>query len=178
MRASSVPLKPHPSHADHGVDGISVSVKRSGAGLHLDYHIIADPTGILLPKGPGGERRDELWKHTCLEAFVRLEAANEYLEFNFAPNGDWAGYEFDGYRQNGRDLTVSAPRIDCTEASHVIRATVTLPTLPELYQSNAIQLGFSVVIETPQNDRFYWAMFHPNDRPDFHRIENFQISLD
>lgn len=178
MRASSVQLKPHPSHVDHGVDGISVSVERSGDGLRLDYHIIGDPTGILLPAKQGGERRDELWKHTCLEAFIRLEGADEYLEFNFAPNGDWAAYAFDGYRQNGRDLTVSPPQIDSSEASEEIRATVTLPTLPELYQTDAIQLGLSAVIETPQNDRFYWALFHPNETPDFHRIENFQISLD
>ena len=101
MRASSVQLKPHPSHADHGVDSLTVFFSRRGTGLYLKFKIIGDPSGILLPSEPGGNRRNELWKQTCLEAFVRVDGAEGYLEFNFAPNGDWAAYEFDGYRRHG-----------------------------------------------------------------------------
>ena len=178
MRASSVQLKPHPNHADHGVDSVHVALARSGNGIHLEYQIIGDPSHILLPDVPGGDRRDELWKHTCLEAFIRLEDSDGYVELNFAPNGDWAAYQFDGYRRNGKDLAVDAPRIAFKKAAIEIALAVTLPTLPELYQRNTIQLGLSAVIETPQNDCYYWALFHPSDTPDFHRAENFQISLD
>ena len=53
---------------------------------------------LRIPPPRAAARRDELWKHTCFEAFVAENAGDGYRELNFAPSGEWAMYSFTGYR--------------------------------------------------------------------------------
>ncbi|WP_366499495.1 hypothetical protein [Sphingopyxis sp.] len=41
---------------------------------------------------------DGLWQGTCFEAFLTEEGQPDYTEFNYAPDGRWACYQFDDYR--------------------------------------------------------------------------------
>ena len=49
------------------------------------------------------ERQDNLWKHTCFEAFFARPDSEQYWELNVAPSGHWNLYQFDGYRSGGRE---------------------------------------------------------------------------
>ena len=62
---------------------------------------------------------DELWQHTCFEAFVRASSGSEYYEFNFSPSTQWAVYRFTDYR-NGMCVAaeVSTPPIDVRLDAH------------------------------------------------------------
>ena len=54
-------------------------------------------------------RADGLWQMTCLEAFLRADEAEAYREWNFAPSGQWAAYDFTAYREGMANADVSAP---------------------------------------------------------------------
>ena len=67
--------------------------------LQLRYRL-QGLAGLRLPEPSSTpSRRDELWQHTCFEAFVGRPDHNEYWEFNLSPSGDWAAYRFLAYRQ-------------------------------------------------------------------------------
>ncbi|MFN9067110.1 MAG: hypothetical protein ACK5V3_07770, partial [Bdellovibrionales bacterium] len=44
-------------------------------------------------------RKDELWKATCFELFLKVPGKSTYYEFNFSTEGYWNLYEFSDYRK-------------------------------------------------------------------------------
>ncbi len=46
---------------------------------------------------------------TCLEAFLRRSGGEEYREWNFAPSGQWAAYDFSAYREGMTNAEIEAP---------------------------------------------------------------------
>ena len=153
-------------------------VDRISDGLKLRFEVIGAVPDIKLPPAGRRERRDELWKQTCFEAFLTSDDFSGYLEFNFAPNGDWAAYQFESYRDGGSNLTMDAPDIQTDRASDRLAVTATIARLPKDLLSGQIRLGPAAILQTHQGDRSYWALAHPAARPDFHRPENFKINLD
>ena len=93
-------LTAHPHTAGAGVYGIAAEVRFIQAGiLFCDYTLHADLEQVRLPEAAAaGARTDELWRHTCFEAFIAAGDAGPYFEFNFSPSGDWAAYRFSAYR--------------------------------------------------------------------------------
>lgn len=47
---------------------------------------------------PDPAQTGRLWEQTCFEAFIADTGKAAYREYNFAPSGDWAVYEFSDYR--------------------------------------------------------------------------------
>ena len=171
-------LTPHPAHLIEDVTRLEFTVARDGAGLFLQYDLIGDLSRLHLPSGEGGLRRDALWRRTCFELFIEAEATDGYLEFNFAPNGDWAAYQFSGFREGQSDLAIAAPRVDLQMAPGHFSFTVRLGALPTAYRTQQLRLGPTAIIETNQSELSYWALQHPSNKPDFHRSETFQLNLD
>ena len=64
--------------------------------------------GSIVPTPADAGARRRLWKTTCFEAFVRPARADAYREWNFAPSGQWAAYDFDGYREGMTRADVGA----------------------------------------------------------------------
>ncbi len=126
---------------------------------------------LRLPAIGATVRADELWRHTCFEAFVRPGTSPAYFEFNFAPSTQWASYEFDGYRSGMRAADIAAPRIDIqvAPARLNLQATLELGALPP----GPWRLGLSAVIEEANGRLSYWALAHPAGRPDFHDADCF-----
>jgi len=146
-------------------------------GLILEY-VIDSPPGVLrVPPAAAPAFADELWQHTCCEAFVAPAGAKAYREFNFSPSGQWAVYDFSDYRQR---LTVPlpsfAPTIDCQTSTTGLMLRATLPPglLPE---ADAWQIGLTVVLETTTGDKSWWALAHTADHPDFHPLASFTLAL-
>jgi hypothetical protein len=120
---------------------------------------------------------DELWRHTCFEAFVGAGVA--YYEFNFAPSTHWAVYRFTGYRSGMRVATeVSAPEITVEERPerYSLQALLNLDQLL-LPRDATLRLGLSAVIEENGGQRSYWALAHPPGKPDFHHSDCFTVEL-
>lgn len=165
-------LKLYPdSHCD-GVTAIAVDVAwlRTGV-LLLSYELTGDIDEVRLPPIVAPTRADELWRHTCFEAFIRPGSNPAYFEFNFAPSTQWAAYEFDGYRSGMRAAEIAAPRIDTliAPARLSLHATLELRALPP----GPWRLGLSAVIEEANGRLSYWALAHPAGRPDFHHADCF-----
>lgn len=178
MPERPVPLFAHPAHPSTALRSIHVDIERTGTGLNLVYDVRGRLDEIRIPSGETGIRRDELWRHTCFELFMRDGTPSGYVEFNFSPGGDWAAYSFNGYRSGARDVAIAPPRINSSGSESQLIVTVSLNDLPPKFASRPLQLGPTVIIETKDGARSFWALDHLSEAPDFHRSETFTLSLE
>src|SRR5262245_15052360 len=122
-------LNPHADCPASAVARIEVDVVRPRADcLVLSYTATGRLGEIRVPELAVSERSDELWRHTCFEAFIRGASGPEYYEFNFAPSTRWAAYRFDGYRSGMAVATeIGAPSIVVHSDAGCCKLQVTLP---------------------------------------------------
>lgn len=169
-------LKLHPDSRCDAVTAIAVEVVRPCAGaLQLSYEAIGAIDGLSLPGIAAPARAEELWRHTCFEAFIRPATGDAYFEFNFAPSTQWAAYRFDGYRSGMHDAAVGEPRIEVRSLPERFRlqGALELGALPR----GPWKLGISAVIEEARGRLSYWALKHPPGRPDFHHADCFTCEI-
>lgn len=170
---------PFPGTDGSPVEAIDVYIRRSGDRLWLTYLLSGDTTRILWPKlavpvtadrlAKAG-RKDELWRHTCYEAFI--STGDGYREFNFAIDGHWASYSFSGYRRNMAPAPETAECVSLEGRGDYNELGVVLDLPP-----SAERLALSAVIETLDGTISYWALAHPSDKPDFHHPDSFVLEL-
>ena len=134
-------------------------------------------TQILLPAPTEPIACDNLWQHTCCEAFVSAPDADDYLEFNFSPSGCWAVYRFDAYRV--RDASFVCPCVPQIEFrsnadGFELIATISSKVLPK---ATSWLVGLTAVIETTDAHKSYWALRHDAAAPDFHLKSQFLLTL-
>ena len=155
-------LVPHPDTPVATVQEIAVSVWQDDGRWHIRY--LVEGRGDLVLAGPAEPRRtDNLWQHTCFEAFVGLKGG-AYLEFNFSPSGEWAAYRFDAPRQGMRDEPAEIEVwLDAGEDWLGVEAAVRCKALEP-----GLTLGLSAVIEESGGRKSYWALKHPDGPPNFH----------
>ncbi|MCR9270195.1 MAG: DOMON-like domain-containing protein [Hyphomonadaceae bacterium] len=178
MPEQPVFLVAHPAHPSAGIERLSVSLMRAEDGLCLTYRVDGLIETLRLPTREPGGRRDQLWQHTCFELFVRDTASDQYFEFNFSPGGDWAAYAFDHYRQGGRNLNCTPPKIETIQTDARLTVSVSQLEWPPEIVTEPRQFGPTAILETKSGSRSYWALDHLGEAPDFHRSETFQLSLD
>ena len=77
----------------------------AAATVNIWFGVGAPASRFVLPEADEPSRADELWRTTCFEAFLREEGADGYSEWNFAPSGQWAAYDFIRPRGYGRGST-------------------------------------------------------------------------
>jgi hypothetical protein len=158
--------------------GVNITVTRTeDGGLSLSY--CWPECGVRTPPPKPSQRTDDLWQHTCAELFVAGCDGEAYREFNFAPSGEWAAYDFLAYRQRDQRLPeIPAPQISHSIAHGQVTMNVLLAVacLPALTRP----LGGSVtaVIEHSGGSLSYWALKHAGAQPDFHLRDSFILSLD
>jgi hypothetical protein len=169
------------------IESIEVQAQSTAGGaLELSYRIRGAPGAILLPSPLPPGPADNLWQHTCCEAFIATTIETragprgnpkKYLEFNFSPSGQWAAYRFSDYRERDTDFSpAAAPQM-------------TLQVLPDGFQLNALiapellpadqtlMLGLTTVIEAADGSKSYWALRHCASQPDFHLRPSFTLPL-
>lgn len=170
-------LKLHPGSLCSAVTRIEVEVaRRAGALLLLSYHVAGNVGDLRLPPIARTGRADQLWRHTCFEAFVRPVPGAAYFEFNFAPSTQWAGYRFDGYRSGmGVATGIGVPRIEVASAPERYSLHVALKL--GLPTDALCRLGLAAVIEEAGGRLSYWALAHPAGKPDFHRADCFTCEI-
>jgi len=170
-------LKLHPDSLCFAATRIEVDVARPHAGaLVLHYFVTGKIDDVRMPPVTAAARSDELWQHTCFEAFLRAAPGAAYYEFNFAPSTQWAAYRFSGYRSGMRVASgISAPRIEVqsSPACCTLQASLELDRLPDLPRDALWQLGLSAVIEETSGRKSYWALAHPPGKADFHHSDCF-----
>jgi hypothetical protein len=200
----------HPDTPCGALTGIEVEVGRSStrAGarrIGVRYVATGNIRALNAQAYPNQcrERKDDLWRRTCFEAFVRAGESSVYHEFNLAPSGDWACYRFLDYRHGMKaEPYVDEPRIDtCRRRSrlsaerrrwmaeagidlldrfttpfYMLEATLDLGRTM-LPIDEPWHLGLSAVIEERNGAKSYWALAHPPGMPDFHHRDCFALEL-
>lgn len=173
-----VRLLRHPATPCPAVTGIDVRVAlQPGGELALTYTLSGDIGRLSIPASAAPARKDELWRHTCFEAFVMAHPGPAYREFNFAPSGDWAAYVFSGYRKGGAPAPMPAPAIACRVGDQAIELEARLPRLA-LPDGARLRLGLSAVVENRDGSTSYWALRHRPGKPDFHHPDTFTLDLE
>lgn len=168
-------LNLHPDSRCPVVAGIDVDVSRPrGGALVLRYLVTGRIGALRLPPAAASARADELWLHTCFEAFVRPVGGEGYYELNFAPSTEWAAYRFSGYRTGMAIADESvAPIIGVVASAERFELQASL----ELPNTGSWRLALSAVIEHTNGERSYWALAHPSSKPDFHHPDAFALEL-
>jgi hypothetical protein len=191
MTYHSALLKPYPfsplvPNSTSGFD-LRFIVNRHPSRIDFSFTLEAHEVGALeelviprLRQESDRERRDELWKHTCLEIFFGPADGSSYFEFNLSPSGDWNLYTFDSYREGMRraegEAGRTAPRVRALKMrndgeSQMWEASLE-PVLP-----GPLVMGAASVLEYRDGRREYWALEHFGPKPDFHMRESFLLRL-
>ena len=137
-----------------------------GVGTPAERFVIPEPTEA--------ERADDLWQTTCFEVFLRPLGEEAYREWNFAPSGQWAAYDFSSYREGRTEGEATAPyiRMEDNLTWWALGATIAVPA------DTNWELGLSAILEEKDGTKSYWALAHPEgDKPDFHVADCFAARL-
>ena len=177
----SLALVPHPDSLNESIKGVEVQVSVPSQGLvHLRYVLRADMARIRVGPEVTAGQADELWRHTCFEAFVQPTGSRGYYEFNFAPTRQWAVYRFDSYRQGMTAMNLAnPPEITTSREPDRLELGVTFP-LPVSAAAGAaspVKLAFAAVIESGGGTLLHWAARHPQGKADFHHPDGFVFEL-
>jgi len=157
---------------------IDVEAARTGPGaLALSYVLTGAIGALAIPGLVTSARADELWKHTCFEAFVRAGDGEAYLELNLSPSTEWAAYQFDAYRAGMGAAPIAAPRVEVAENADRLRLTATLDLATVLPPELHWRLALTAVVVDAAGAKSYWSLAHPAGRPDFHRAAGFVAEL-
>ncbi|MBE2293779.1 MAG: DOMON-like domain-containing protein [Phycisphaerales bacterium] len=143
----------------------------------LDYRIEGDLSALCLPAPSTPHRADGLWRHSCCEAFLKVDGQAGYYEFNFAPSTAWALYRFTAYRAGMCAIAATPPHLTSQLESDrfELQAIVHLDSLPT---GAAWWLAVAAIIETRDGELSYWALRHPTNPPDFHHPDSFTLRLE
>jgi len=169
----------HPESPASGLSRVDARMLRTSEGvLALTYTIEGDldcPPEARLPRVG-----NHLWEHTCFEIFIARAGLAGYHEFNFAPSGEWAAYEFAGYRQAAPVLseTITPQIVVRNTKGHLeLEATLQLARLSTDHASAQLSISVAAVIEGKDGSLSYWALKHPPGKPDFHHADAFALTL-
>lgn len=143
--------------------------------LALCYRLGVAPAALRLPVPRPPAFADGLWQHTCCELFVAVDA-EKYREFNFSPSGEWAVYDFAGYRERIDSVVPAAPQISLAQADEAVELRVLVPAVL-LPGGAALQVGLTAVLEAADGSKTYWALAHAAAHPDFHLRQSFTLTL-
>jgi hypothetical protein len=174
-------LLPHPDSRCSAAAQIEVEFSRPRAdSLVVAYIVTGKMSDIHMPPLMRPGRSDELWRHTCFEAFVRAQSGGEYYEFNFSPSTQWAAYRFSSYRTGmcmATEIDAIPIEVGSSPERYTLQTSLDLDCLPGLPVSAPWHLGLSAVIEETGGRKSYWASAHPPGKPDFHHADCFVHEL-
>jgi hypothetical protein len=182
----SIALAPHPAFGAGPLRSLHANAAfEPGGRLTVEFDVRGELARLrLAPASAAPRRLGELWRNTCFELFARQDADRDYLEFNFAPSGDWAAWVFSDYRSGARELEparvgISTSRLD--SGHWRLRAQAEFPAAKPAVDVAGIPvtwwLNLAAVIEAEDGALTYWAAHHANVRPDFHDRASFCVPM-
>lgn len=145
-------------------------------GLRFRYVVEGPIDRIALPVRVASRQTDDLWHHTCFEAFMTAEDHPAYLECNFSPSTAWATYSFSRFRTGMTTIVPLAPPHITLKVEHdrlVLEARVHLGD----FTARSLRIGLTTVIEDKAGKLSYWALRHPLAKPEFHHRGGFILRL-
>jgi hypothetical protein len=177
-------LTAHPSTPCDAIRRFEVRVQlREPDLLRIDYILQGEVPRLRIPPPRTAQRVDELWKHTCFEAFLVTDESPGYYELNFSPSGEWAAYRFSAYRTGmtpADGVGVPQTRIAREADTLQVEASIAVAAIREATQPQAstpVRIALAAVIEDGDGRVSYWAQRHPPGKPDFHHPDGFALEI-
>ena len=144
---------------------VTADIEVNANNLRLRYSIAV--TRVLVwPEFTALERKDELWKSTCLELFLSSPDDPSYLEINLSPCGAWNSYSFSSYREGMKtepDTELVEFQVD---SPGVITASFLIGRL-----SDPVLFGPATILANKDGSLRYFSTKH-GETPDFHDREH------
>lgn len=178
-------LTPHPATPSTVLRRIAGHLTRQRDGtLAVSYILEGDIDRLRLPAPQPARFTDELWRHTCCELFVARKNESAYHECNFAPSSEWAAYAFSRTRERAppaaqHEIAALNPHIALRRSADRLEldAVISLNLLSARYTEARLALAVSAVVEDRDGALSYWALKHPQKKPDFHHPDAFALEL-
>jgi len=174
-------LSAHPTTQSDSIQRLEVKVAFPSPGfVTLGYTLAADMSRIRVGTEVAPGPADDLWKHTCFEAFIQPSGSNGYYEFNFSPTRQWAVYRFDSYRKGMTPMDLSSPPDISVRKSPdqlELQTIFPLPIAPGSGAARHTRLALAAVVEEDNGRLCYWSGRHPDGKPDFHHSDSFAFEL-
>ena len=170
------PLTAHPEHPPANVTRIEAKIiGRDANWLRVRWRIEGSES-LVVPSFSGKGRANELWQTTCFELFLKPAGGAGYVELNLSPSERWNAYDFEAYRWGMAERPF--PREpECTlrlgSSFAIFDAAIPVAGLPDA----ECAMGLSAVIEEQGGVKSYWALAHPDAKPDFHAPACFAATL-
>jgi hypothetical protein len=128
-----------------------------------------------------GQRRNELWKSTCFEWFIKSPDEKNYWECNVSPGGDWNIYKLSDYRVGlTEEPLISSVDFQATKVSDqvwTLTITADLSSLKILNHGKKILVNLSTVLESQNGEKTYWSLAHTQKQADFHHPSHFVLEI-
>lgn len=122
-------------------------------------------------------RKDELWKSTCFEFFIKPVGGESYFEFNINPKLEWNFYSFVSERTGMKQVDQIK---DAFMVSQTIQGEIFVTSVFLSLEKFKIQVPFYIhaasVLETSKG-LSYWSKKHEGEKPDFHAAWNFKSQM-
>jgi hypothetical protein len=175
-------LTAHPSTPGDAIRALEVRGRvRETDLLVLDYALQGDIARLQIPPQRTAQRVDELWKHTCFEAFLVTDDSPGYYELNFSPSGEWSAYRFSAYRTGMAPADgVGVPTTSVVLGENTLRleAAIAIAAIRDLKESAPrLRIALAAVIEGQDGRLSYWAQHHAAAKPDFHHPDAFVFEI-
>jgi hypothetical protein len=140
--------------------------------LNVSY-LISDPNHeALWPKPEILPHFEEgLWEQSCCELFLGVKDDPRYLEFNFAPNLNWAVFAFNGPRLRVGTYKLAPPIGHFFSKPCELQVKINLLECEllgwALLSGKRLEINICAILATQSNQKHYFAI--KNDtKPDFH----------
>jgi hypothetical protein len=167
------------AHSDHpplGVSQVEARVIGHDANWLRVRWRIEGSQQLVVPAFAGKGRTDALWQTTCFELYLRPLGGDAYCELNLSPSERWNAYDFDGYRAGMRERPFPhEPECTIRQGSTfaIFDAAIPVAGLPD----QDCAMGLSAILEEQGGTISYWALAHPEGKPDFHAPACFAVAL-
>jgi hypothetical protein len=170
------PLAAHPDHPPLGVSGLEARIiARDENWLRVRWRVEGTQQ-LVVPAFAGKGRTDALWETTCFELYLKPQGGEAYCELNLSPSERWNAYDFDGYRAGMRERPFPhEPECTMRQGSTfaIFDAAIPVAGLP----NKNCAMGLSAILEEQGGVKSYWALTHPEGKPDFHAAACFAAEL-
>jgi hypothetical protein len=149
--------------------------------LHITFEVHG-PVKTLkrINETPGpAVRKNELWKTTCFEWFIKGPNSNAYWECNLSPTGEWNVYHLTDYRKNLQEekLISGYSFFQTILSSESWRLENRFDLSPLKFPKGHYLLNLSAVLETQKSEKTFWSLVHSQKQPDFHHPDHFIMDL-
>ena len=157
---------------------IEVFLELDNNQLRVEFQVSGDIESLVLPDRQKARRVIGLWESTCFELFIKNPRGEDYVEFNFSPEGLWNCFYFPRPKAPLKAYEhFPDPRTEIEHTNYGLRfkATVDLSFLPidSIFNAPHFEISTPCVLESNEGRLTYWAYSHHNEFPNFHNFSTF-----